>query len=320
MRIVVALGGNALLERGETPDAEIQQHHVLSGVAALAPLCRAHEVIITHGNGPQVGVLALESDTDRTLSHGYPLDVLGAQTQGMIGYWLMQALQNALPGKQFAAVVCQTLVDANDPACTCPSKFVGQVYSKTHAKQLAKDRNWTVRQDGSSWRRAVPSPKPQEIVELGVIQALVDGGTTVICAGGGGIPVVKGDNGKLQGIEAVIDKDRTAALLAEQLGADRLMILTDIATVEIDYGTPTARPIRHTSVTELRQLHFPDGSMGPKIDAVCDFVESTGRIASIGRLDDALALLQETAGTIVHPAVHNSATKGGKQLTRMPSI
>ena len=303
MRIVAALGGNALLERGEAPDATIQEHHILRAVAALAPLCRDHDVVVTHGNGPQVGLLALESDADPALSRAYPLDVLGAQTQGMIGYWLAQALHNAVRTKTFAALVCQTVVGIDDPAFATPSKFVGQVYEQADAERLATERNWVVRQDGSKWRRVVPSPLPREIVEVSVIERLLISGVGVICCGGGGIPVVRDAAGQLQGIEAVIDKDRTAALLAEQLSADVLLLLTDVSAVEIEYGTAAARAIRATSPAELSRLKFPAGSMGPKIEAACSFVDATGHQAAIGRLEDAGALLDGTKGTVVRRTV-----------------
>jgi len=299
MRIVAALGGNALLERGEKPDAEIQQHHVLRAVEALAPLCQDHDLVITHGNGPQVGLLALESDADRALSHSYPLDVIGAQTQGMIGYWLLQALENAVPDQRFASLVCQTVVGSDDPAIEHPSKFVGQVYTKERAEQLQLQRHWQVRRDGRSWRRVVPSPLPKEIVELPVIEALVAAGVTVICVGGGGIPVVRDKSGHLHGIEAVIDKDRTAALLAEALQADALLLLTDVSAVTVGFGTAAARELHHASVVELRALDLPDGSMGPKVAAACAFVEATGRFAAIGRIEDAAALLLGSSGTTI---------------------
>jgi carbamate kinase len=299
MRIVAALGGNALLERGEAPDASVQQHHVLCAIDALAPLCREHEVIITHGNGPQVGVLSLESDVDPALSEGYPLDVLGAETQGMIGYWLLQALENALPGREVAALVCQTEVSAFDPAFATPTKFVGQAYSREQAEVLANERSWTIRPDGEIWRRVVASPVPQSIVELPVIEQLLGRGVTVICSGGGGIPVVRGSDGSISGVEAVIDKDRAAALLARLIGADALLLLTDVEAVETDYGTVHARPIGRISVAALRDLSFPSGSMGPKVEAACDFVELTGMHAAIGRLGDAAGLLASTAGTTI---------------------
>jgi carbamate kinase len=303
VRIVAALGGNALLERGEAPDAEIQEHHILRAAEALAPLSRSHDLVITHGNGPQVGLLAVESESDPALTRAYPLDALGAQTQGMIGYWLAQAMSNAVRNRVFAAIVCRTVVDPEDPAFSQPSKFVGQVYPRARAEQLARERNWEVRPDGSAWRRVVPSPLPREVVELSVVEHLLADGTGVICAGGGGIPVVRDDEGNLHGIEAVIDKDRTAALIAGLLRADALLLLTDVSAVEIGYGTPSAHAIRHTSVAELRKHPFPDGSMGPKVEAACNFVESAGRMAAIGLLEDAEALLRGSSGTVIMPSI-----------------
>ena len=298
MRVVVALGGNAMLERGERPDAELQQHHVAAAVAALAPLAREHELVITHGNGPQVGVLAIESAADAALSGPYPFDVLGAETQGMIGYWLLQAFENALPGQKVASIVCQTVVDPGDPAFVNPTKFVGPAFSEDEARQLAAARSWEVRQDGKWWRRVVASPEPKELVELAVITELLGDGVMVICSGGGGIPVVR-HRGVVQGIEAVIDKDRTAALLARSIHANALLILTDVAAVEANYGTPEATPIRQATVSELRAMTFPAGSMGPKVEAACRFVETTGGVAAIGDLADAASILDGRAGTTV---------------------
>jgi carbamate kinase len=298
MRIVVALGGNAMLERGERPDAEPQQRHVTAAVATLAPLARDHEVVVTHGNGPQVGVLAIESAADATLSRPYPFDVLGAETQGMIGYWLLQAFENALPGRQVASIVCQTVVDADDPAFSNPTKFVGPAFSEDDAHRLATERSWQVRQDGKWWRRVVASPEPKELVELEVIKDLLADHVLVICSGGGGIPVVR-TGSVLVGIEAVIDKDLAAALLARSVHADGLVLLTDVDAVEAGYGTPNATPIRQATVAELRAMSFPAGSMGPKVEAVCSFVEATGGFAAIGNLADAVAVLEGTAGTRV---------------------
>jgi len=297
----VALGGNALLERGERPDAEIEERHIARAVATLGPLCAAHEAVVTHGNGPQVGLLALESDADPALSRGYPLDALGAQTQGMIGYWLAQGLRNVVSTRAFVALVCQTVVHGDDPAFAEPSKFVGQLYEKAEADRLASGRGWAVRPDGTGWRRVVPSPHPREIVELPLIERLVAEGCGVVCCGGGGIPVVRQADGTLRGVEAVIDKDRTAALLAERLGADGLLILTDVPAVEMGFGTPAARALRQVSAAALRRHAFPDGSMGPKVEAACDFVEATGGTAVIGQLDDAAALAAGEAGTVVRP-------------------
>ena len=262
MRIVAALGGNALLERGQAPDAAVQVANVRAAAARLAELAQDHELVITHGNGPQVGVLALESADDQRLSEPYPFDTLGAQTQGMIGYWLLQAMQNALPGRQVASMVNQTLVLAGDPALEHPTKFVGEVYTRDEAQALAATRGWTVRPDGEHYRRVVGSPAPQR---------------------------------------AVIDKDLTAAVLAEDLEADALLILTDVNGVYTHYGTPHAKQIPRATPTTLRALNPPAGSMGPKVEAVCRFVELTGDMAAIGRLHDATHIIQGTAGTIITP-------------------
>ena len=299
MRIVVALGGNALLQRGQKPDAAVQQDNVRRAVDALAPLAHDHELVITHGNGPQVGVLALQSASDPHLSTPYPFDVLGAQTQGMIGYWLLQAMQNHLPGRQVAAIINQTLVEAADPAFDDPTKFVGEVYSREEAERLARDREWVVKADGAGWRRVVGSPRPQRVVETRLIRLLLESGAVVICAGGGGVPVVRGEGGQLQGVEAVVDKDLTTAVLAEALDADMLLVLTDVPAVMREYGTPRSEPISCASPAELRSLDLPQGSMGPKVEAICRFVELTGGTAAVGALDDAAAIVCGEAGTLV---------------------
>ena len=300
MRIVAALGGNALLERGEPPESAIQEAHVIKAVRALAPLAAGNDMVLTHGNGPQVGMLALESAHDPSLSRPYPFDVLGAQTQGMIGYWLVQALQNALPGRQVACLVSRTLVSRDDPAFANPSKFVGPVYDEQQARALAASMNWDVRQDGTRWRRVVPSPEPAGLLDLTAVRMLVDRGAIVVCSGGGGVPVTAGNGvGPMRGVEAVVDKDLTASLLARQLDAGALLLLTDVAAVQDGYGTPQARPIRRATPAELRDRSFPAGSMGPKIEAVCRFVEATGKPAAIGRLGDAQGLLAGQAGTLV---------------------
>lgn len=301
MRVVVALGGNALLKRGETPDNDVQMANVAVAVTALAPLAVEHELVITHGNGPQVGVLAIESASDPNLTRPFPFDVLGAQTQGMIGYWLLQALQNELPGRQIAAIINQTLVSAADPAFADPTKFIGEVYDEAHAKALAVGRGWTVKPDGEHWRRVVASPQPRRVVETRLIRLLLANGTVVVCAGGGGAPVIRNEHGRLEGVEAVVDKDFTALVLAEALDADALLILTDVANVFSNFGTPQQQPIAHTTPAALRQHDFPAGSMGPKVEAACRFVETTGGIAGIGRLQDTSAILAGTAGTILTP-------------------
>jgi carbamate kinase len=302
VRIVVALGGNALLRRGQKPDADVQEANVSTAAAALASLAEQHELVITHGNGPQVGVLALQSAADPNLTTPYPFDVLGAQTQGMIGYWLLQSMQNNLPGRQVAAIINQTLVEAGDPAFDNPTKFVGEVYDEQEAKELAATRGWTVKPDGDKWRRVVGSPKPQRVVETRLIRLLLNSGAIVVCAGGGGVPVIRNEQGHLEGVEAVVDKDLTAAVLAEALEADALLVLTDVPHVLRGYGTPDEEPIRRATPAALQREDFAAGSMGPKVAAICRFVEVTGDMAAIGRLEDAAAILDGEAGTIVTPA------------------
>jgi carbamate kinase len=299
--IVAALGGNALLERGERPDAEVQERHVGQAVAALAPLARAHQMLITHGNGPQVGMLALESEQDPALSHPYPLDALGAQTQGMIGYWLARSLRAEVSGKQVGCLICQTLVRADDPAFARPTKFVGQGYDELALRSLAADRGWAIGRDGEKWRRVVPSPEPVEVLELPLIKALLEAGAVIVCAGGGGIPVVEQDGRALRGVDAVVDKDLTSALLAQAVGADVLLLLTDVPAVIDGFGTASARPLDRATVAELRGGLLPAGSMGPKVEAACRFVAATGRRAVIGRLADAEAMFCGKAGTTVLP-------------------
>ncbi len=296
----MALGGNALLERGEPPVAELQQKHVTAAVDALAPLARDHDLVITHGNGPQVGLLALESTRDPNLPHPYPFDSLVAETQGMIGYLLLQALENALPAQQIVGLITQTLVRADDPAFDNPTKFVGPIYAEDEAQKLAARWGWQVRPDGLSWRRVVASPEPQGIVELATIKTLLADGAVVICAGGGGVPVRRTHDGELRGVEAVVDKDSTTALLAESLGADALLLLTDVPAVQLDYGTPNAHPIDRMSAAEIECLPFPSGSMGPKVAAACRFVRGTHKAAAIGSLDDAAQLLAGKAGTTIY--------------------
>jgi len=302
VRIVAALGGNALLRRGEKPDAWVQARNVQRAVAALAPLAHEHELVLTHGNGPQVGVLALQSAHDPSLTSPYPFDVLGAQTQGMIGYWLLQALQNTLPGRQVAAIVNQTLVSASDPAFSDPTKPIGEVYDRETAERLAAERGWTVKPDGEHWRRVVGSPRPQRVVETRLIRLLLGSGAVVVCAGGGGVPVIRNEDGLLQGVEAVVDKDLTASVLAEALDADVLLILTDVPHVLRDYGTPDAEPVLRATPASLQREDFASGSMGPKVDAACRFVELTGDMAAIGRLEDAQEILAGRAGTVITPA------------------
>lgn len=299
--LVVALGGNALVERKHTLDAAPQLINVKRAVEAIAPLAHDHGLVVTHGNGPQVGLLALESSTDPVLHAPYPLDALGAETQGLIGYWLAQALGNAIHDREVVALVTQTLVETNAPAFREPSKFIGPMYSEEHAHSFAPSNGWTVKQDGTGWRRVVASPDPKSVVEIALITRLVDAGTIVVCGGGGGIPVARNTEGELVGVEAVIDKDLTSALIAEEIGADFLLLLTDVAAVKVDITDPHSEVITRATPTDLRSRHFASGSMGPKIDAVCRFVERTGRVAAIGALDDTEAILAGRAGTIISP-------------------
>jgi carbamate kinase len=301
MRVVVALGGNALLQRGQPADAESQRRNVVVAVEALAELAREHEVIVTHGNGPQVGLLALQGEAYRQVTP-YPLDVLGAESEGMIGYLLDQELVNALDGRSVATLLTQVIVDVEDPAFADPTKFIGPVYDRATAESLAAERGWQVRADGPQWRRVVPSPVPRSIVELPTIKLLVEAGVLVVCVGGGGIPVVVDRDGRLRGVEAVIDKDRAAALLARGLDADALLLLTDVAAVERDYGTPQAARIAHATADELIELQLPAGSMGPKVEAAAWFVRETGGRAGIGSLAEARAVLAGRSGTTVSPS------------------
>jgi carbamate kinase len=299
VRVVVALGGNALLRRGE-PLAAAVQHRNVAGVAeVLAPMAREHALVITHGNGPQVGLLALQGAAYKP-DEAYPLDVLDAETEGMIGYLIEQELGNRLgPGRRLASLLTQIEVDPGDPAFRHPSKPIGPVYGQAEAEGLAERRSWRIAADGAGYRRVVPSPRPRRIFELGVIELLVEAGVIVICAGGGGIPVVRRPDGGLVGVEAVIDKDRASALLADGLRADALLMLTDVEAAWSDWGTPQARAIRQASPEAISALPFAPGSMGPKVEAACAYVERTGGLAGIGRLEDAAAILQGEAGTTV---------------------
>ncbi|MFH9861107.1 carbamate kinase [Streptomyces sp. NPDC017202] len=302
MRIVVALGGNALLRRGERPDAAVQQSNIDRVAIALAALAREHELVLTHGDGPRTGPLAVESAAGPALGAPCPLQLLGAQTQGMIGSLLVTALHDALPGRRVAALVTHTLVRADDPAFHRPTRFVGQVHSRDTARALARERGWHIAPDTAGWRRVVPSPSPERILETDTVHELLNGGTLVICAGGGGVPVVEDrDTGALTGVEAVVDKDLTAASLAEGLKADFLLILTDVPCVYDDHGTPAQQPVLDATPAELRRKRLPDGSMGPKAEAAARFVERTGGLAAIGALDAAYEIVHGRSGTLVRP-------------------
>jgi len=300
MLVVVALGGNALLRRGEPADVEVQRANVTTAVEAIVELASEHDVVVTHGNGPQVGLLALQGEA-YPAAKPYPLDVLGAETEGMIGYLLDQELVNGLAGREVATLLTQVIVDEDDPAFTRPEKFIGPVYERPHAERLAAERGWTVAADGAFWRRVVPSPEPRSIVELQTIRLLVNAGVLVVCAGGGGIPVIVDRDGRLRGVEAVVDKDRAAALLAAGLGADALLMLTDVSAVQLGYGTAGARALHDVAAAELRGYPFAAGSMGPKVEAAFRFVEATGGRAAIGSLDHIQQIVDGEMGTQVVP-------------------
>jgi carbamate kinase len=298
MLIVVALGGNALLRRGEPLDVRAQRHNVSTAVDAIAQLAARHRVVVTHGNGPQVGLLALQAEAFKEATP-YPLDVLGAESEGMIGYLLEQGIRGRVTDIATAALLTEVIVDRDDPAFERPSKPIGPVYDERAARRLARQHGWSVARDGGGWRRVVPSPEPRVIVQLETIRLLVGAGTLVICGGGGGIPVLAAPGGGLQGVEAVIDKDLSAALLARQLGADALLLLTDVPAVQRGFGGPYPEPIREALPSELEAQSFAEGSMGPKVRAACEFVTATGRPAAIGALEDAAAILEGRSGTLV---------------------
>jgi carbamate kinase len=299
MRIVIALGGNALLRRGEALSAENQRQNIKIAAVALAPIALEHQLVITHGNGPQVGLLALQ-DTAYQEDFHYPLDILDAETEGMIGYLIEQELNNLLPDDhRCATLLTQIEVDPRDPAFAHPTKPIGPVYSQADAQRVAEQRGWTIAPDGKRFRRVVPSPRPQRILELSVIELLVEKQVIVICAGGGGIPVIRRGDDHLVGVEAVIDKDYASSLLARELEADAFIMLTDVDAVYRDWGEPGARAIRRISPQAMRQFSFEAGSMGPKVEAACEFVEQTGSLAGIGQLKDAQEILSGQSGTVI---------------------
>jgi carbamate kinase len=301
MRVVIALGGNALLRRGEAPEIETQRRNVRIAVEAIAPIARQHEIIITHGNGPQIGLLALQAAAYGAV-RPYPLDLLGAESEGMIGYLLNLALANVLADREIATLLTQVEVDPADPAFSAPTKPIGPVYSNAEVQRLGAEISWPMVRDGEGWRRAVPSPAPRRIREINTIKLLLHAGVIVICAGGGGIPVAVDNAGEVRGVEAVVDKDLAAALLAEAVDADFLLLLTDVPAVWTRWPMTEGTPIGPTTPAQLGGLKFSAGSMGPKVEAACRFVENTGRRAGIGAIDQAEAILQGKAGTIVQSA------------------
>lgn len=299
MRIVVALGGNALLRRGEPMTAENQRRNVRVAAQSLAPLAKKHELVISHGNGPQVGLLALQAAAFKDVEP-YPLDVLGAQTEGMIGYMIEQELGNLLPYKQpLASILTMVKVDPDDPAFDNPTKPIGPVYEEKEARFLAAEKGWSVKPDGDKWRRVVPSPRPQHVFQIRPVKWLLEKGTIVICTGGGGIPTMYDENRKLHGAEVVIDKDFASALLAKELSADLYIMATDTDAVYLDWGKPGARALRDVTYDDLKEYRFAEGSMGPKVIAACWFAEISGKRAAIGSMGDLEKIVAGEAGTLV---------------------
>jgi carbamate kinase len=300
VRLVIALGGNALLKRGQQLSAENQRANVKTAAKAIAAVMEAgHEVVISHGNGPQVGLLALQNAAYKEGS-SYPLDVLSAESIGMIGYLIEQELDNLLPDRKLTGtLLTQIEVDSKDPAFDKPSKPIGPVYDEAEALAIGKAKGWVMGRDGAKFRRLVASPLPRRIFQIEVIRLLVDHGVTVICAGGGGIPVIRLEDGSFTGIEAVIDKDRASALLAAEIGAQALLMLTDVDGVYLGWETSAQTLINRATPAEIRKHEFVSGSMGPKVEAAAAFVDGGGQLAGIGRLEDARAILEGKAGTLV---------------------
>lgn len=299
MRIVIALGGNALLQRGQPMTAENQRANIRLAAERIAAIAPGNHLVIAHGNGPQVGLLALQ-DIAYEAVDPYPLDVLGAETEAMIGYVIEQELGNLLPSEQpFATVLTMIEVDPQDPAFGNPTKPIGPIYDQQTAERLAADKGWSIAPDGEHFRRVVASPKPKRIFEIRPIRTLVDQGCIVICAGGGGIPTMYGEDGRLRGVEAVIDKDLAAALLAEELDADLLVIATDVDGVYTGWGTPEQKKLGAVTVEEVVSMKLPAGSMGPKVAAACQFATKTGNEAVIGSLADIDSIVEGAAGTRV---------------------
>ena len=308
--VVVALGGNALIQRGEEGSTAVQRRNLCIAAHALAELeAHGHRLVLTHGNGPQVGFLAIEADAARDTVPPPPLDVLVAESQGQIGYLLAQALMAELAARgrppRIAVLLSQTIVDARDPAFGAPSKPVGPMYDEATARAFMREHGWAIARDDDGWRRVVASPRPLDIVEADAIRTLVRDDVVVITSGGGGIPVSRGADGRFEGVEAVVDKDLAAVVLANAVGADALLLLTDVGNVQLGWNTPTRIPIRRLTVEAAlagaRDGSFASGSMGPKVTAAAEFVGRTGRLAAIGSLPEAVAVLDGRAGTTVVP-------------------
>jgi carbamate kinase len=319
MRIVIALGGNALLRRGEPMTTEVQRRNIKVAADAIAPLAADHSIVVVHGNGPQVGLLALQADSYQG-AEPYPLDVLDAGTQGMIGYLIQQELRSLLPpDKQVATLLTMIVVDPDDPAFTNPAKFVGPVYTKDAADVLAGKKGWAFRRDGAAWRRVVPSPQPRRILEIQPINWLLERDAVVICAGGGGIPTMypSSGSGPLLGVEAVIDKDLASELLAEDVDADLFVMATDVDGVYLDWGTPEQQRLGQVTPEELAGYEFAAGSMGPKVEAAARFAVKAARRAAIGSLADIDGIVAGTAGTSVVPQqVPEGTTPGSSRMQK----
>lgn len=298
MKVVITLGSNALLKRGEPLEAKILRQNIAHAAATVAEIARAHKVVVIHGSGPQAGLLALKAEAGAQ-TQPYPLDALGAEIDGLIGYMIQQELNSLLPTHQVATLLTQIVVNENDPAFKLPAKRIGPAYPAEEGQRLEQARGWDMVAEGPKWWRVVPSPEPLRILELAAIRLLFEAGTVVVCAGGGGIPVVVSPTGAVRGVEAIIEKDLAAALLAHQLGADALLLLTDVDAVYVGWGGNNPRPIRETMPSELRKFPFAPGSMKPKVEAACRFVEAGGSFAGIGRLEDANSVLYGLMGTIV---------------------
>ncbi|MCU0629807.1 MAG: carbamate kinase [Methanoregulaceae archaeon] len=313
---VVALGGNALLQRGQPMTAKVQRENIRKAAEALVPIALSHQLVLSHGNGPQVGLLSLQqaayqhelNETSHESFELYPFDLLGAETEGMIGYMIEQELGNLLPDEvPIATILTMVEVDSSDPAFSAPSKFIGPLYDEKGMKRFIASKGWNFKRDGEKWRRVVPSPRPVRFREIRPITWLLEHGSIVICAGGGGIPVIPGTGTKKRftGVEGVIDKDIASGLLAKELGADMFIMVTDTPGVYLNYKKPGAMLIRQTTPAELRQHcdQFPAGSMGPKVEAACAFVEATGKTAAIGAISDIEKISTGQAGTIVRSGV-----------------
>jgi carbamate kinase len=307
--VVIALGGNALLRRTDPMTAEVQRRNVRRAAVAIAPVASDHRIVVAHGNGPQVGLLALQSEAYSQVDP-YPLDVLGAETEGMIGYMIEQELGNVLPPETpLATLLTMIEVDPHDTAFERPEKFVGPTYDEAEARKVAETKHWAFARDGSRWRRVVPSPKPRRIFELRPVRWLLDQGVIVICAGGGGIPTMYSteEPGRLVGVEAVIDKDLASCLLAENLDADLLVMATDVDGVYVHWGTPQQERLSWVTPAELEKYDFASGSMGPKVAAAARFVSSTGRRAAIGQLEQIAEIVSGNAGTNVVAKIPEAA-------------